>query len=1161
MRERCRKIALLIISIAALSTNISDSGNLAADWNQANLSLVINEVMASNTKAVKDEQGQYDDWIEIYNFGSEAINIGGMYLTDDLAEPTKWQIPTNSPSDTTIPAHGYLLIWADKDTTDTGLHANFKLDAMGEELGLFDSSISGMDSVALIDYVIFDEQTADISYGRYPDASDNLFFLVSPTPGAENTTGYLGTINEPEFSHQHGFCSEPFSVAITTKTEGAMIYYTLDGSEPYVAEIGERLSTGIPYTDPILIDKTTCIRAKAVKEGWKSSETIACSYFFWGDVIQQPVHPEGFPDRWSSRSADYEMDPDIVYKTLYHDNLKNALTSIPTMSIVMNKDDMFGIEGVYSNPHEEKEKPASVELIYPDDTQYGFQINCGIKIIGGASRSMSSKNSFRLLFKSIYGPSKLRFPLFGSNSASEFNTIVLRSSFNDGYGWSGARYYEQYTRDEFIRTLQRDMGHVSPNSILVHLYINGLYWGIYFPCERPDASFSASYYGGEEEDWDTFSHSGITLMEGNSSALNQMTALCQQASNSYQAYQQLQGNNPDGSQNPDYPCLLDMTNYIDYLILNYCVNNEDWPWNNYWFARKRTADSTGFKFYSWDSEISLYLPPRAHMELDRTTDFRNIGQFHGYLIRNNEYRLFFADRVHHHLFNNGILTPDYMSHLYLDIAKKVEMPVICESARWGDMHHNPPLNQDDWYNMRDWLLDNFFQQRHDIVLQQLKNAGLYPDVEAPTFYVNGVYQHGGHVDQPSSLTVESSSGAIYYTLDGSDPRQMEITSQAETSTQLVTESAARKVLVPTGTISEDWKDNLDFDDSTWISGTGGIGYEEGSGYETLIDIDVAAQMYNGNTSCYIRIPFSVHKSPDSYDFLTLNMQYDDGFIAYINGTEVQRVLFTGIPAWNSRADNNHEAQGIEFFDISSHLSNLHRGNNILAIQGLNVSASSSDFIISAGLTAGQSSSPIENGISPAAIEYTGPIVLTKSTQLISRVLDSGTWSAMNETTFAFGPVAENLRITEIMYHPQDTGDPNDPNEEFIELKNIGTETLNLNLVKFTNGIDFTFPDIDLAAGHYVVVVKDQKVFTARYGTDINVAGQYSGSLANDGERIRLVDAIGQTILDFEYSDNWYSITDGKGYSITIIDAINTDPNSWNQKHSWQVSAYQGGSPG
>jgi hypothetical protein len=319
-------------------------------------------------------------------------------------------------------------------------------------------------------------------------------------------------------------------------------------------------------------------------------------------------------------------------------------------------------------------------------------------------------------------------------------------------------------------------------------------------------------------------------------------------------------------------------------------------------------------------------------------------------------------------------------------------------------------------------------------------------------------------------------------------------------------------------------------------------------------------MYNGNTSCYIRIPFTVAEDPDSFDLLMLNMRYDDAFIAYINAVEVQRVFFTGTPAWNSQAQSNHEAQGVESFDLSTHLSTLRPGQNILAIHGLNVSANSSDFVISAELIAGQGGSPGGSRISPAAVEYAEPIALTSSVQVKSRVLDAGAWSALNETTFAVGPVAENLRITEIMYHPQETGDPNDPNEEFIELRNIGTETLNLSLVKFTNGINFTFPDIDLAPGQYVVVVADQHAFAARYGADINIAGQYAGRLANNGERIRLEDAIGRTILDFKYNDNWYSLTDGQGRSLTIIDEVNTRPDNWNQKDSWRPSAYPGGSP-
>lgn len=1136
-----KSLSLSLVMTVSLSC-LSDFA-LAADL-QPGLPLVINELMASNSSTIKDPQGQYDDWIEIYNFGHAAINMGGMYLTDDLADPTKWQIPTDRPSDTTIPAHGYVLIWADKDTADAGLHANFKLDGSGEELGLFDISSSEMDGVTLVDYLVFAEQTVDSSFGRYPDAGDKLSFLVSPTPGAKNTEVYLGQVRAPECSHLHGFFNEPFSVTLTTETAGATIYYTVDGSEPYGTETGGRLPSGIRYADPILINKTTCLRAKALKEDWKSSTTSACTYLFLDDVLQQPVHPEGFPTRWGSRSADYEMDPGIVYDARYHDSMKNALMSIPSMSLVMNQQHMFGAEGVYANPNAEREKPTSIELIYPDGAQEGFQVNCGIKIIGGASRNMSLKNSFRLLFKGVYGPAKLRFPLFGPDAAREFNTIVLRSSFNDGYGWSGARYHEQYTRDEFIRTLQRAMGHVSPNNTSVHLYINGLYWGLYFPCERPDASFSASYYGGEEEDWDTFSHRGISLREGNDAALDQMTALCQQASHSDAAYQQLQGNHPDGSRNPDYPCLLDVMNYIDYLILNYCVNNEDWPWNNYWFARKRSADSTGFKFYSWDSEISLYLPPRAHMELDRTRDYRNVGQFHGHLVQNDEYRLFFADRVHHHLFNNGVLTPDVMSRLYADIASQVEMPVMCESARWGDMHYSTPLNQDDWYEARDWLLGNFFQQRHDIVWQQLKNVGLYPEVETPTFYVNEVYQHGGHVDQPATLTLASPSGAIYYSLDGTDPRDGDL--KTLPLDELVTEDMAKKLLIPTEDIGTAWRQDIDYDDSAWDSGAGGIGFDLGWTYAEYIDWDILDAMWLVNASCYIRIPFTLN-NPQEIQRLLLKIRYDDGFAAYLNGEQVILANTLENPAWNDHALYAHESdEAFETFSLSDYAHLLQAGENLLAVHGLNASTSSPDFLLSLRLLAARD-------IQQDTGQYVFPIPLTKSTQIKAAAYQDGQWSALHEATFALGPVADNLRITEIMYHPQDTGDPKDPNGEFIELTNIGTETLHLNLVKFTRGIDFTFPDIDLAAGQYVVIVKDRQAFAARYGTDINIAGQYSGRLANGGERIRLEDAVGHTILDFEYSDDWYRTTDGRGYSLTIIDAAHPDPDSWSQKQSWRAT--------
>ncbi|MHC4440078.1 MAG: lamin tail domain-containing protein, partial [Planctomycetota bacterium] len=167
---------LLLIPILSVSVVC-----FAEQGDQAGITLAINELMASNSNVIRDPQGQYDDWIEIHNYGPDAIDIGGMYLTDNLSDATKWRIPAGNPAATTIPAGGYLLIWADNDTTDAGLHANFKLSADGEEIGLFDT-----DGVTLIDSINFAEQTTDISYGRFPDAGDYWQNFETPSPGAQN---------------------------------------------------------------------------------------------------------------------------------------------------------------------------------------------------------------------------------------------------------------------------------------------------------------------------------------------------------------------------------------------------------------------------------------------------------------------------------------------------------------------------------------------------------------------------------------------------------------------------------------------------------------------------------------------------------------------------------------------------------------------------------------------------------------------------------------------------------------------------------------------------------------------------------------------------------------------------------------------------------------
>ena len=144
--------------------------------------LVINEIMADNGITVASPDGKSPDWIELFNTGNETINLTGMYLTDDLNDPTRWQFPEG----TTLGPKEYLIVWADRDGGE--LYASFALNANGEEIGLFDS-----DGSTLIDSVVFLKQLQDVSYGRIPDGGSSWNYLLSATPGYSNQNSSVET--------------------------------------------------------------------------------------------------------------------------------------------------------------------------------------------------------------------------------------------------------------------------------------------------------------------------------------------------------------------------------------------------------------------------------------------------------------------------------------------------------------------------------------------------------------------------------------------------------------------------------------------------------------------------------------------------------------------------------------------------------------------------------------------------------------------------------------------------------------------------------------------------------------------------------------------------------------------------------------------------------
>ena len=810
---------------------------------------------------------------------------------------------------------------------------------------------------------------------KFPVSCNTLLALLIPLVAlansprtTKNLEGNAAPVADIFFSHERGFYDQSFMLVLAPTTEGAKIHYTTDGSEPKDVIGGASLL----YNAPISITTTSCIRAKVGLAGGEASPIFTHTYIFLDDVLVQPRNPQGFPTNWGHTGlGDYEMDADVVDDPLYRDTIKQDMKSVPSLSLVMAVDDWFEGNGRGIYVHGElDERPVSAELITTDGSE-GFQIDCAVMIVGGTStdRWKSDKLSMRLKFKTEYGSPNLDYPLFGEDAADKFDTIVLDARLNAAWSYGGGvgvegrpltqRDIAQYTRDQFVADIQNDMGGYAPHGRHVHLYLNGLYWGLYWVHERPDEHFAASYLGGDEENYDVLKHNSGTAINGSTANYHRLFALADAGLTSDSQYQRIQQD-------------LDIPNFVDYMITNFYLGNWDWAHQNWYASRNRIAPDGRWRYHSWDAE---HVMESLTADVTGKDDGGGPTHLHQRLRTNDQYRRLFADHVYHTFFNDGILTPDRIKELYYKRLQEVDRAVVGESARWGDNRRDVPYTRNvEWVTERDWILNTYLSQRRDIVLDQLKNQGLYPSVDAPVFFINGTRQSGGRISKGDNLSMTAAVGQIYYTSDGSDP--------------------------------------------------------------CLAD----------------------------------------------------------------------------------------------------------------------------RGIAPGALEYVNPVALHETVQIKARVYRGNTWSALHEGIYVAPENLGQLKITEINYHPLAEDSTDDRELEFIELKNIGDDPLNLGLAAFCRGIGYTFPvGTCLNGKEFIVLASNQEEFHDRY--HLTPFGEYIGNLDNAGERIVLAGALGDTLISLRYNDKepWPTACDGEGYSLVSRQA-NPKENPDDPGY-WSPSSAIHGSPG
>lgn len=658
----------------------------------------INEILASNLTGLKDEDGEEQPWIELHNHGTETVHLGGFALSDDRDTPGEWILPPIQLG----PGQHLIVFASGKDRAPAAgpaLHTGFRLARRGEYLGLFNTESPRRAVHELAGE--YPSQRNDIAWGRRTDGT--WAYHRTPTPGAPNSGPVLSSAVEPvRFSVERGYVSGAFELVLTCPTPGATIRYSINGADPAG-------TNHLVYAGPVSIPRTTTVRAVAVRDGLLPSETRTHTYLLGLSTAQR-----GLPALALATAPNNLTGPTGIV------GMQGGTRDGSGLWIRSSPSD-------YYNPLNRGiawERPVSVELLNVADNGE-FQIDAGLRLHASdyfrPRLTASSKFSWRLYFRGDYGEGRLRHPLMPGSTVEEFDALVCRAGSND---------QNPFVRDELVRRLFADCGQVSARGTFVVLYLNGRYSGYYNPVERIESDFLAIQHG-TGDDWDVLSQSGA--LDGTRDDFDALVRTAETGTPTLNSwYTTLAGR-------------LDLTNFVDYLLVNAYGYNGDWPGNNWRAARERKPGAP-WRFYVWDAEFSFGTYGRSVSGNTFTELTGPIGTLYSRLRQHPEFRLLFADRVHRHLFNNGALGSNNVVRQFAETTARVG-PLI------------PDLDRS--------ITNTWVRLRPTPLRSHLVGQGLFASSNAPAFR-----QHGGVVPAGFALTMTNLQGEIWYTTDGTDPRTL-----------------------------------------------------------------------------------------------------------------------------------------------------------------------------------------------------------------------------------------------------------------------------------------------------------------------------------------------------------------------------------------------------
>ena len=580
--------------------------------------LVITEVAAVNT-GTKAPDGSTPDYVELYNASDTAVSLKTYELSDSKQAERFFALPAVS-----LQPHAYLVLWC----SDTPIKGAYTMDV---GLGRYGDTVYLKNKQGVItDALTYRRLSAGQSCGRVFGADSAPVYFASQTPGKANDSPALkGALQNPAPSVSGGYVKK--GTALTIAGPGKL-FYTLDGSVP------TKKST--PYTEPLTIQKTTCLRVRAFQNGSLPSDIVTATY------LVEDAH-----------------DLPVVCLSTDSDNLYSESRGI--WADGKNKGSEFPYVG--ANFWQDWERPVHVEYWNARGVPQ-LSFDAGIKVFGQFSRALEQK-SVSIHLRDKYGPDEVIYPFFEDNDVNVFSSFLLR---NSGQDFSSA-----HLRDAFCAMVMKGQTTVDIMDYRpVAVYVNGVYHGIYDLREKINEEYLAAHHGIDPDRTD--------LIKGNSRV----------QSGSIDAYNKLiayiKAHDTRKQEVYDYLCTqIDIDELIEYWMFESFFTNTDT--GNIRFWRENTKNGK-WRWIFFDADWAFYPTTYKRNYIDNYLDPQGHGVGHAFsttimrnLMKNTQFRKRVLQLHKKHL--ETTFDRDRMLALFDGMVQQIDSEMKRHCARWESVSY------------------------------------------------------------------------------------------------------------------------------------------------------------------------------------------------------------------------------------------------------------------------------------------------------------------------------------------------------------------------------------------------------------------------------------------------------------------------------------------